>query len=166
MSPPPLPPPPPPPPHLLSRFLYSSWATEVVCQLPLKDAEPPYQQTNEHELVKDGKIKRTDNWIRDCKTDGLMERQTDRRSDKRVDILSNYWTRLSMRPLIYIFWTVCKRRHLVSLQNFETTTRMRGLEARQTLNSTQNLVQMLGSHVNFTRYCILTECSPPIRVSQ
>ena len=156
---------PPSPSPLLRRFLYSSWTTEVVFQLLLKDAEPPYQQTNEKELVKEGKIKRTDNWIRNCKTDGLMERQTDRRSDRRVDILSNYWTRLSMRISIYIFRTVCKRRHFVSLQNFKTTTRKRGLETRQTLNSTQDLLQILGSHVNFTRYCILTECSPPIRVS-
>ena len=30
--------------------------------------------------------------------------------------------------------------------------------------TTQYLVQILGYHVNFTRYCTLTVCSQPIRV--
>ena len=66
------------------------------------------------------------------------------------------------------FETVWQGRHFsVSLQNFESTSRTRSLETKQTLNSTminQYLLQILGYHVNFTRLCIMTEFSQPIRV--
>ena len=51
----------------------------------------------------------------------------------------------------------------LSLQKFENTTQMRGLETSKTLNCNIHCRYQNIDHVHFTRYCILIECSPPIR---